>query len=294
MAALMPFQMIKKILFLLALLAWQQAFTQEAPEKMVIVILYDGSEIVGRILVENDAQLVLESRSLGKLNIPRRAIRQIGYGMIKEGDIWKPNLDAYRNIAGPGTGYGLPAGEGYYQNHMLFFHQFHYGVTDWFSLGAGTEMISLFSGEGFLPAIALMPKFTLPLEKDKFNLGTGLILLNIPDSEAAVDIGILYLAATYGSPYRNFSFGLGYTIEDGRASTSPIFSLGGQYRLTRGLALTTENWIGGELQGSLFSVGIRAIGKRAVNWDIALVGFLEDGGFFTFSPVPLLGATVAF
>lgn len=281
------------LLPVLFLLLTPALHAQEKEKRIARVILKDGSELVGEVILENNVQLVLETRSLGKVNILHEEVSQIGYGTAFEGRIWRETLDDLRNIAGPGTGYNLPKGRGYYQNHMLFINQFYYGITDNFSLGAGIELVTLFDFIGEFPAVGIFPKYTIPIEEEKINLGLGALLLSTPDTRSAFDLNVFYGALTFGPRGRNFSFGLGYVLNEGRFNTAPVFSIGGQYRVSPGVAFIGESWFGRPMEGGAFSAGVRLIGKRRTTWDITLVGVATDG-FFEVSPLPLVGLTVPF
>lgn len=266
---------------------------QETEKRIAKVLLKDGSELVGEVILENNVQLVLEIRSLGKVNILHEEISLIAYGSAFEGRVWRETLDDVRNIAGPGTGYNLPKGRGYYQNTMLFINQFYYGITDNFSLGAGTELATLFDFTGSFPTVGIFPKCTFPIEGDKANVGLGAILLSTPDTRSAFDFNVFYGAFTYGPRGRNVSFGLGYILNESRFNASPVFSIGGQYRVSPGVAFVGESWFGRPMEGGAFSAGIRLIGKRRTTWDITLVGVANDG-FVEVSPLPLVGLAVPF
>lgn len=266
---------------------------QVAEKRIATVILKDGSELVGEVILENDVQVVLESQSLGKVNILRQEINLIAYGVAFEGKAWRETLDDVRNIVGPGTGYNLPKGRGYYQNYMLFVNEIYYGITDNFSLGAGVELVSLFDFFIDFPTVGIFPKFTIPVVENKAHFGLGAILLSTPDTRSAFDLNIFYGAFTYGPRGRNVSFGLGYVMNEGEVNSAPVFSIGAQYRVSSGVALTTESWFGQPMSGGAFSAGVRLIGKRRTSWDISLVGVAVDGDVVV-SPFPLVGLTAPF
>lgn len=266
---------------------------QEKEKRIARVTLKDGSELAGEVIVENDLQLVLESESLGKLNIPHAEIVQIAYGVVAEGRTWRETLDDLRNVIGPATGYNLPKGRGYIQNQMMFVNQVYYGFSDRFSLGAGIEIASLFDPFTQVPAIGIFPKYTIPIEEGKANVGLGALLLSTPDTRSAFDLNVFYGAFTYGPRNRNVSFGLGYVMNEGRFSTAPVFSIGAQYRVSPGMAFTAESWFGRPLSGGIFTFGVRLIGKRRNSRDITLVGVSSDGEVLM-SPLPLVGVTLPF
>ena len=76
---------------------------QVVEKRIATIILKDGSELVGEVILENDVQLVLESQSLGKVNILRQEITLVAYGVAFEGKAWRETLDDVRcnPIQGP-------------------------------------------------------------------------------------------------------------------------------------------------------------------------------------------------
>ncbi|MCB0588794.1 MAG: hypothetical protein KDD06_26130 [Phaeodactylibacter sp.] len=266
---------------------------QDTQTRVATVTLKDGSELVGEVLLENEEQIVLETESLGKVNILRKEIGLIGYGNAFQGRVWRETLDDMRNIVGPATGYNLPRGRAYIQNHMLLINQFYVGVTDNFSLGGGLELLSAFGDPTIFPTVGIFPKYTFPIVEGKANAALGALLLSTPDTRSAFDLNVFYGAFTYGPRGRNVSFGLGYVMNEGEFNSSPVFSLGGQYRLSPGLSLAAESWFGEPMEGSFFSFGVRLFGKRRSTWDIMFIGGAVSGEVAV-SPVPLVGWTIPF
>lgn len=285
--------MIQKPSLLLFLMLPLILHAQEKGKRVATVLLKDGSEIRGEIIQQNNVQFVLESESLGKLNILHSEVSRIAYGRAFEGKVWRETLDDARNIVGPGTGYNLPKGRGYYQNYLFVVNEVYYGITDRISLGAGVELVSVFDPFIDFPVVGVFPKYTIPVTADKVNIGLGAILLSTPDTRGAFDLNIFYGAVTYGPRERHFSVGLGYVMDEGRLLSTPVFSIGGQYRVSSRLAFTTESWFGRPMEGGAFSAGVRLIGRRGNSWDIALAGAAGDGSVVV-SPFPLLGITVPF
>jgi hypothetical protein len=286
--------MLAALVLLFSCSAWLNAQSK----KPVFVQLRDGTELRGELVAEDAAHLLIETPSLGTLSIRRSEVMALIHAPEGKGKpaSWLPGRDAARNIFGPTTGYGPAKGRGYYQNYMLFVSQVQVGLTDFFSLGAGIELVSLLNDISELPSIALYPKFALPVVKDKFQIGLGAVVVHLADyGPSTFDFVTYYTALTYGPPDRFFSVGLGYTAIDGEHSASPVYILGGQYRFTRNFALVTESWLArGPARGSLISLGARIIGQR-VSWDLGGI-FVLDHSFFgsDIIPLPLIGFTVPF
>lgn len=281
---------------LLNLFLMGSLLAQESNGRAARIRLLDGTELSGAVLSEDKDNIIIESSSLGKLNIARNKISALEYYSKNPGAGWFSTRTGGRNIFSPVTGFGPGKGEGYYQNFMLFANQAFFGATRHFSIGMGVEFASLVGGSSEFPSIAFYPKFTLPVVENKFQVGLGAIVSHLSEYGASTfDFSCYYAALTYGSPDRHFSVGLAYTHEDGDFQPAPIYILGGQYRLSRRFALTSDNWIADPLQGSLLTFGGRILGQKA-SWDLALMVVVDNS--FTFGadlyPVPLLGVTVPF
>jgi hypothetical protein len=267
-------------------------------DEYVMIKMIDGTRIIGKKLATTPESVIVDTELAGKLNIPYEKIdrmRSTSRPYLVDGQYWTENRNYTRNVIGP-TGYGLKKGEGYYQNFFLFFHNVSYGFTDNFSLGFGTEMISLINsidiGTSFNPGFVINPKFSFPLREDEINVSVSGVAVHVPESSELFDFGALFGTATFGSKDKNVSIGLGFGVAEGDISSSPGIALSGNLRVSNGFAFTSENWIFPSFEALLVSFGVRVIGER-VNWDFALFG-AGDGDFFSLSPIPLVGAVIPF
>lgn len=290
-------QLYLALCLILTLLFCENLLAQEDGGRPVLLRLRDGTEISGNVLSEDKDHIIIESASLGKLNIQRSQISMVEYfqpGALRRD--WFPARSNGRNLFSPVTGFNPAKGEGYYQNFMLFVNQAFYGITDNFSMGVGLEFASLVGGSSEFPSIALYPKFTIPVVENKFQVGLGAVVTHLSEyGPSTIDFSCYYTALTYGSPDRYFSAGLAFAHEDGDFQPGPIYIIGGQYRLTRSFALVTENWIADPLQGSLISLSGRLIGRK-ISWDFAMMIVVDNSFSFGVDlyPIPLLGLTVPF
>lgn len=235
---------------------------------------------------------MLKTEKLGELRISRTDIRLLEpvKGEIREGGrVWFENPQATRYFWAP-NGYGLRAGEGYYQNVWVLFNQASIGLTDNFSMGVGTLPLFLFNGTS--TPVWITPKVSVPVIKDQFNLGAG-ALAGAVLGEAESGFGILYGVSTFGSRDRNLTLGLGYGYAAGSWANSPLFTLSGIMRVGKNGYLLTENYYMSvdEMSLMLFSAGGRLMIKR-IGLDVGL--FLpfsgEEEEFFI--ALPWLGFSV--
>ena len=262
----------------------------------------DGNEYIGQVISENDDVLVLRTASIGDITIRIADIRQrqkIDHLKVVSGEYWTDNPQSTRYFFSP-NGYGLKKGEGYYQNVWLLFNQLSVGVTNHFSIGGGLVPLFLFGGAA--TPVWITPKFSIPVSKDKLNLGIGALAGVIigddgdnSEAESNNGFGILYGTSTFGSRNKNLTVGLGYGFSGSGWARSPTITVSGMTRLNPRWYLITENYYidaGGETT-LLISGGARVILGKKAGLDFGLAApFYNDMG--TFIAVPWLGLTIPF
>ncbi len=269
-----------------------QAFGQVKPDssKMVRIETLDGNDYLGILVAEDSLKVEIETSILGKIVIPRTSIKvmaRVQTTDIKAGKLWGENTQATRYFWSP-NGYGLKKGEGYYQNIYVFWNQASVGVTDNFSIGAGTIPLFLF---GLSTPVWIVPKLSIPVVKDKFNLGIG-ALTGVVLGEENAGFGLVYGLGTVGNRNNNFTIGLGYGYAAGQWASTPVITLSGMVRVGPKGYLLTENFyigVGGDY------VAIMMLGGRSVTKKIGI-----DYGLFSpmannidkFRAYPWLGITI--
>lgn len=275
---------------LLVLVSGLQA--QETTDSVLVKIeTMDGNEFVGTILEENDSLIRLNAIEFGELTLRRNFIKDIRVlerPKIVGDRLWLPQPQSARYFWAP-NGYGLKRGEVYYQNVWVFYNQFSAGVTDYFSLGGG--MMPLFLLGGAPTPVWIVPKFSIPVVEDRFNVGIGSLVGVILGTDNPA-FGILYGTGTLGSQDKNVSFGVGYGFADEQWTRAPLFNISAMIRTgPRGYFLT-ENYLlpTGDSNTLLLSAGGRTIFKKA-GLDFGLFLPLNDeiGEFIAF---PWLGITI--
>lgn len=257
--------------------------------QMVLVSLLDGSVLAGSLVSKSDSEVVLETVATGRLSIPANQIKSVaskepkGPGNPRG---WLPNPNPGRYFFAP-SGFNLKKGEGYYQNVYVDISMFGYGVTDWFSIGGGIELVatlaSLTQGQ-FTPLWVLTPKVGFPIGKN-LHLGAGFMggaIGGMGFNTGFFGWGITYGVLTYGDVDNNFTIGAGLpmtTVEmnNGKHLGSPIIVVDVMYRVSQKVSLISENWIftgkglaGTDGFGSLLGYGIRLWGE-SMSFDIGFI-----------------------
>jgi hypothetical protein len=114
------------------------------------------------------------------------------------------------------------------------------GMANNFSLGGG--MIPLFLFAGAPTPVWLVPKFSIPVSKDKLNVGTGAFLATILGEDSGI-LGLLYETTTVGTRDQNASLGIAYGFNDGNWMKRPIFNFSTMMRSGPRGYFITENYL---------------------------------------------------
>ncbi len=288
--------MKKRIFFVFLIVVIFQNLTcygQNLPDstKILRIETTDGNIFIGSVITQDSLTLVLKTESLGEIKIPRMNIKSMNE--LKEvkkvgKEFWLPNPQSSRYFWAP-NGYGLEKGSSYYQNIWILYNQFSFGLTNNFSIGAGVVPMFLFAGTA--TPFWIVPKFSIPVVENKFNIGTGAFLGTIIGEDVGL-FGLLYGTTTFGSRDKNISFGLAYGFAGGQWLKVPVFNISSMIRTGPKGYFITENYaisIDGELV-VLISAGGRSI-IRNIGLDYSL--WIPIGGEIgTFVAIPFLGITV--
>jgi hypothetical protein len=270
----------------------------------VIVSLTDGSTLVGTVVADEDEALTVRTASGLEVRLPRNTIASMGkaVGIAPRSD---PN-DTRLMFAE--TGRPLQKGAGYFSNHYVLFPGFSYGLTDHLSVSGGMSVVPGFGLHDQAYYVSSKLGFR-PSPKTALALG----VLYAGGTEEDYGAALLYGVATFGTPDRSLSLGIGHgatrereelygpdyeylgsrSYWDSRAA--PILMVGGSVRLSDHLLLLSESWLflGDDFQLSdqPFGVAIRFHGDRlSADVGLVLVGdVLEDG-----LPIPWLSVTYRF
>jgi hypothetical protein len=282
-----------RLLFILFLFLARTGFSQEAADSLKLhkIETNDGNTYVGVILSETGDSLTVKTEKLGILHLAKSDI--ISYKKLQsvakiKGRYWLPNPQSSRYFWAP-NGYGLKKGEAYYQNIWVLYNQLSVGLTDYFSIGGGVVPLFLFP-EGVTP-VWIVPKFSIPIVKEKVNLGTGAFLGTVIGEDTGI-FGLLYGTSTFGSRDKNMSIGVAYGFAGGEWMGRPIVNLSTMVRIGPKGYFISENYflpIADQFAG-VISLGGRSI-IRTIGLDYSLwipIG-ADIGGFFA---APFIGISI--
>ena len=248
-----------------------------------IITMHDKSTMMGRIVKIEETELQFKT-DFGELTIPIQKIMSIALvpvSSIKSGQYWFPNPNATRLFFAP-TGRMLKKKDGYFADYYLLFPAVAYGITNNITIGGGMSLIPGVDIDRqifyFTPKIGLTAGGNL-------NLALGALIIKIPDFDddesdsdddvASPLVGLLYGVGTYGTVNSSLTLGLGYGFVDDKVADKPMVVIGGEQRISRRLALVTENWIMPGVDYPLISYGLRFFSEK-LSVDLAFLNTTED------------------
>jgi hypothetical protein len=202
----------------------------------------DGNIFTGYILTRDSASMTLKTENLGEIKIPLAEIKsttELKEVILVNNEIWLPNPQSGRYFWAP-NGYGLEKGSSYYQNIWVLYNQVSFSISNNFSMGGGIIPLFLFAGAA-TPAW-IIPKVSIPVTKDKVNIGTGALLGTILGEEFTA-FGLLYETTTFGSRDKNFSIGFAYGFAGGDWMARPIINFSTMLRAGPKGYFISENYI---------------------------------------------------
>jgi hypothetical protein len=227
----------------------------------------------------------------GVLTLPKTAVREIvsvSPSDMHDGQYWFPNPNATRLFFAP-TGRMLSRGEGYYSNTYLFFNGVSRGITDNFSIGGSATLLPSSARQvGYLT-----PKLGVYMS-DNVNVGVGALLgyNGFGSSDAERQFGILYSVATVGSPDLSGTAGIGWGYQGSKLANQPAVMIGGVARVSRRMALVTENYYvsAASETHTILGYGFRFFGEK-LSVDLA---FLNSASDPVFPGIPFISFAVKF
>ena len=252
-----------------------------------------GTVYVGTLVEESDSHVVLATGDGNEIRIARDNIDEqttVDPDRIRNGAYWFDNPQPTRYFFAP-SAIGLRDGDGYYQNTWVLFNNVNYGVSDRFSIGAGTVPVFLF-GAGVFP-VWVLPKVSFSNASANRHLAVGGVLGGVVGEGEAASVGLLYTSGTLGGPNRNLTAGIGYGYQNGTLADTPFFNVSGMTRVSKRFYLVSENYFfsGDEVNG-LVSFGLRYAPENFAV-DFGLVRPLADD-LDSFIALPWLGVAIPF
>jgi hypothetical protein len=232
-----------------------------AADTVYEIRLRDGSVLVGRIVADQGATLTVQTQAGLTVTLQRDQVVSITErsGRVVDGQVWPQDPHATRLFFAP-TARAVPRGEGYFGVYELFLPFVSYGVTDRFTISAGTPIIPDYIGQIFYFA----PKYEF-MRAPGASAAVGVLAFIAPKEELDGSAGLVYGVGTFGSPDGAVTVGATVpfiaTTDDSDLGNDPVFMIGAEARTGIRTKLISENYfVPGE--GALVSAGMRFFGER--------------------------------
>lgn len=245
----------------------------------VKITLSDGSVLIGRVL-EITPLVVRFASAAGESTIPRQAIRSVEpveAAAMHNGEYWPEDPSRTRLFFAP-TGRMQRRGEVYFSDAYVVFPSFQAGLASRLSLGAGMSVIPGLDLDE--QVFYVTPKVGV-VASPKLNVAVGALVAGAGGYLDEGPFGIGYGVATYGGEDASVTTGVGFGFDRGNTSHA-ILMLGGSARVSRNLAVLTENYyFTDERNSGLVSFGFRFMGERIA---VDVAAFTPSGTDFVVIP----------
>ncbi len=216
----------------------QNDSTKNVNTKIYLVTTSEGNEFSGTILYQDSKEVVVETKKLGKVSIPKYQIKEIreisGKEISSGGDYVPEPRFASRYFI---TTNGLPIQKG--DNYILwniYGPDIQFSISDHFGIGIMTTWVGV-------PLIGTA-KYSFNLGKNT-NMATGILLGTGSWSNPEFGLALPYAALTYGDRRNNLNFSAGYgavwtkTGSDARV----LFSIAGMATIGKKTSLAFDSFI---------------------------------------------------
>ncbi|MBD3344807.1 MAG: hypothetical protein GF401_07065, partial [Chitinivibrionales bacterium] len=233
------------------------------------ITLTDGQSLIGTIIEENDSIVGLRLLSGNSVKLPSNTIEKIqkfkGAQKSYSGKLWLPDPGRTGYFASP-SAFMLEKGEFSLSQKELVATVVNYGITDWLSIDAGTFFPFLFAGGGFY----YFAGFKVGTGFHEYiNLASGMQVFGFADPYHTFYTLIPHLTATFGRADNHLSLSItnvfGATDEGFSSAEMRIFTISGQVRISKRIALITDNGVVGVFSHywePVWSLGVKFMGEH--------------------------------
>ena len=254
--------------------------------KTYVITKNDGTEYIGLMISQDEREVLLETKEIGRLYIPKheiKSIRELTENDIKSGVLPGNNIFSTRYFLTT-NGLRMQKGDGY----SLFDFagpEIQYSVTDGLSLGALTTWIAM--------PIVFSAKTTFSAN-EYLHFGLGVLAGTLGWADWRTLGALPYAAATLGNSKNNFTLSAGYAMisSGGRTDISgsaPLLSIGCLFKITSKISFVGDSFF--YLKEGGFAVivpGIRVSKNATRAFQIGFAAYSTDGKMSSI-PIPILG-----
>ena len=251
--------------------------------KIFTITKNDGSEYTGKILKQDDREILLETTEIGRLYIPKyeiKSIRELTKNDIKSGTLPGNTIFSSRYFL---TTNGLRMRKG--DSYALFNYwgpEIQFSVADGLTLGAMTTWLAM--------PIVLSAKTSFSAN-EKLHFGFGILAGTLSWANWGTAGALPYATATLGNSRNNLSVSGGYAMvtSEGASGNAPLLSFGTLFRITDKVSFVGDSFIFLK-KGEGFAIivpGIRVSRKPERAFQIGFAALSADGEMVPI-PIPML------
>ncbi len=239
---------MKKILitflFFGSLLIYHSAEAQKTTDtdSTYLIVKQNGTELIGKIISQSPYEVLLETKTIGQVAIPKSDIKQIKLlrkDEVGSGGNYNPDQPfATRYFI---TTNGLPIKKGdMYAQINLFGPEIQYGVTENFGVGLMTSW--------WASPIVLSAKYSHKLD-DNLHIGVGTLLGTGSWSFPSFYMAVPFAAITYGDRKNNITISGGYgtvgykTVTTSEREGHALLSIAGMATVNNKVSLIFDSFI---------------------------------------------------
>lgn len=258
--------------------------------KYHLIIKTDGTEFIGTILSDDGREVLILSKSIGKIYIPKHEIKSITVietTQIIDDEYAPENIYSTRYFFTT-NGLSMKKGSSYSLLTPLG-PEIHYAVTDNITIGGISSWVGI--------PVVFSGKFSFSVGEN-VHFAAGTLLGSLSWANFSARGALPYGAITFGNQYANITFsGGGLFLKDEFDSfKSGLFSVGGLVRVGPKTTFVFDSFIFNDNQNQPFGnvnyysvliPGIR-IGDTKKAFQFGLAQFYYEDEFFPV-PIPVLG-----
>jgi hypothetical protein len=249
----------------------QRAYLSQIDSTRVIsVTTLDGSTFVGRVVAAGPESIDLLTSS-GKVTIMFARMKPVASPGRPGEEDWFPNPNATRLFFAP-TGQMLAQGDGYFSDYEVLFPGVAYGLTDNITIGGGVSLLPT----GLDKQVwYLTPKIGASVNP-RLHLAVGALVAGVPGEDP---VGAVYGVGTLGDGDASLTGGIAYGFAGKEFSSEFAVLVGGEKRVSRRIALVTENYFVPSSVGQpVVSGGVRMMSEK-LTVDLALFNLVGESAF---------------
>jgi hypothetical protein len=268
-------------LILLAGLTHQiQAQTETETTKTYLIIKNDGSRYIGQIISQDSREVILLTKELGEIAIPKHEIKEMreltNEEITDDGRLRSSNTFATRYYISTNAN-PISKGENYIIWN-LYGPDIQFGISDDFGIGLMTTW--------FGSPIVGSAKYSF-YRKNGVGIAVGTLLGTGSWAEPQYGLAVPFGSITFGQIDKNISLSLGQGLVFGPdvSESTTLISFAGMNRVSDRVSLVIDSFIfTGEYPAALIIPAIRLHSGRDKAFQIGFAGVATEGELL---PVPL-------